>query len=139
MFGLTEWIFGNDLLGVDGLRDAEPVFSTHPEAVLFARSQFGHSKAGFGAGCGDGDPVALADITFLHYVVGDVAATIFLWGVPEQCAGIDVLFSDLQRSFRGSRDVCWNTESLVLFVVYFASFIILVQNQATLKAPAVKN
>lgn len=37
----------------------------------------------------------MADITLLNYVVGDVAATIFLWGIPEQRASINVLFGDL--------------------------------------------
>lgn len=92
---LTKWISGNHPLRVDGLRDTEPVLSPYSEAILFARCQFGHSKAGFGARRGYGDPVALAHITLLHYIVGNVAATIFLWGVPEQRAGIDVLLCNL--------------------------------------------
>lgn len=46
---LTKWISGNHLLGVDGLRDAKPVLSADSETILFARCQFGHSEAGFGA------------------------------------------------------------------------------------------
>lgn len=92
---LTKWISGDHLLRVDGLGDAKPVLSTDSEAILFASCQFGHSKAGFGARSGNSDPVTLADVTFLHNIVGDVAATIFLWGVPEQRAGINVLFCDL--------------------------------------------
>lgn len=92
---LTKWMSGNHLLRVDGLRDAKPVLGTDSEAILFASCQFGYPKAGLGAGCGHSDPVALADITLLHNIVGDVAAAILLWGVPEQRAGIDVQFSDL--------------------------------------------
>lgn len=47
---LTKRMSGNHLGGVDGLRDAKSVLSTHPEAVLLARNQLCHSKAGFGAG-----------------------------------------------------------------------------------------
>lgn len=101
---------GNHLLGVDGRGDAQPVLSTDSEAVLFASREFGYSEAGFGAGRGNGDPVAPADVTLLHNIVGDVAPAIFLRGVPEQRAGIDVLFCDLYRRFGGSRDVCSDTE-----------------------------
>lgn len=86
---------GNHPLRVDGRGNAEPVLGTDPEAILFASCQFGNFEAGFGAGCGQGDPVTLADVTLLHDVVGDVAAAILLWRVPKQRAGIDVLFGDL--------------------------------------------
>lgn len=102
---LTKWISGNHPLRVGRLRDAKPVFSTNTEAVLFASCQFGHSEARLCARCRNGDPITLANITLLYNVVGDVATTILLWRVPEQCARIYVQFSDLQRSFRGSRDV----------------------------------
>lgn len=92
---LTKWISGNHLIRVDGLGDAKLVLCTYSEAILFASCQFGNIKAGFGAGCGQWDPVALADVTLLHNIVGDVAAAILLWGVPEQRAAIDVHFSDL--------------------------------------------
>lgn len=94
-FRLTKGISGDHLLRINGLRDAEPVLSTDSEAVLFARCQFGDSEAGFSAGCGHRDPVALADVTLLHNVVGDVAAAVLLWRVPQQCAGIYVQFGDL--------------------------------------------
>ncbi len=107
---LTKWMSGDHPLGVDGLGDAKPVLCTDSEAILFTSCQFGNPKAGFGARCGHSDPVALADITLLQNVVGDVAAAILLWGVPEQRAAIDVQFGDFKRSFRGSGDVYRDTE-----------------------------
>lgn len=47
---LTKGMSSDHLGRVDGLRDAESVLGTHPEAVFFAGSQLRHSKAGFGAG-----------------------------------------------------------------------------------------
>lgn len=105
---------GNHLLGVDGLGDAEPVLCTDAEAVLFALSQFGHPEAGLGAGAGDGHPVSLADVALLHDVVGDIAASVLLRGVPEERAGVDVQFGDLQRTFRRSRDVWREGEDTLL-------------------------
>lgn len=122
-FRLTKWISGNHPLRVDGLRDAESVFSTDSEAIFFARCQFGHSEAGFSAGCRHSDPVTLADVTLLHYVVGDVTATILLRGVPQQCAGINVLLCDLQRSLRGSRDICRVRDDDLSFIIHILSTI----------------
>lgn len=102
----------NNLLRIDGLRDAKPVLSTDSETILFSRSKFSYSEFGFGAGRGHSHPISLAHITLLNNVVGDVAATIFLWRVPQQCAGINIPLSDLYRAFRGSRDVCIDGRSL---------------------------
>lgn len=103
---LTKGISGNHLLRVDGFRDAKSVLCTNTETVLFARSQLGHSKTGFGAGSRHSDPVALTDVALLDNVVSNVAATILLWRVPEQRTSVNVQFCDFQRSFRWSRDVC---------------------------------
>lgn len=110
---LTKWIACDHPLRVNGLRDAKSIFSSDSEAVLFAWCQLGHPEASLGTGCGHSDPVSLAHITFLYNVVGDVAASILLWGVPQQSASIDVLLCDFQRSLRRSRDVCAKENTLI--------------------------